>query len=495
MKTWLLLGLLLAVGVAGCIDEDSPSATPEEEALAPAVRPTMPEDPMPEGPGHDHTDVSQHQFLWNYEFTHRDPLMQNQAQIAGLHALDIQDGHLFGAIYGASTISVNGGIAVWDLSNPDVPQLTGQFRIPGSVGGDRSMEATKSGNYVVLGTEPVTCFGQVNPVPIDVYLFDTTDKTNPLPVDVISRAGNSVGNPAGLGPRLGSHSIAVHEIQGRDFAFIFGDIYEIVPDENLGAHFEATGASINVGHDLYLRTTPWGDVWALTANGGGGLQIFNVTDPFNPVELANWDLPERSSYEQSYYMHTADVGFFDDQIVIILSSEDWMDWPSPMWILDGTPMLDFEEGGEPLLLEWIGTWQNPGGHTALGTSFSLHNPRFQEDGVLTLSSYHGGLWQLDFRHPDFRTLPEGEHPADGGARPAEIAYVIYADGEATMVEDPVHDTIESNLCGLGLTLDAPTYMDVEYLPSGHLYAADVYMGLYAFKPTANHPVYGTTASA
>ena len=421
---------------------------------------------------------------WRLNAETFEPGKKTEAQIAGLHALDLRDGHLFGAVYGASTLSVNGGIAIWNLDNPDVPELTGQFLIPGAVGGDRSMEATNDGNYVVLGTEAVTCFGQANPSPVDVYLFDTTDRSNPIPVDVITRTGSSTNEPTGMRVSLGSHSIAVQEIEGRDYAFIFGDIYEIVPDEQLGAHFEATGASINVGHDLYLRDTPWGDVWALTANGGGGLQIYNVTDPFNPVEIANWDLPERDSLAQSYYMHTADVGFFDDEIVIIVSSEDWLDHVSPMWILDGTPLRDFQAGGEPILLEMTGQWQNPGNHTALGVSFSLHNPRFQEDGILTMSHYHGGLWQLDFRHPDLRSDP------------AEIAYAVFADGDATLFEDPVYDAIETAACGLGLTLDAPTYMDVEYLlPSGHLYAADVYMGLYAFAPTDDHPVYGTTASA
>lgn len=479
---WAVLALAL-VSLSGCLDDPSDPADPDggDGGWGEAVRYDLPEDPMPEGGGHDHTDPTAHKFLWNYEFGSRDPLMQNQAQIAGLHAIDLEAGHLFGAVYGANTLSVNGGLAVWDLSDPAKPALTGRVNLPGAVGGDRSMEATVDGNYVVMGTEAITCLGQVNPVPVDVYLFDTSDKSNPVIADVITAAGNSAGNPTGVTPGVpGEHSIAVHRIGDRDYAFVFGEIYEIVPDETTGAHLQPTGSAVNVGHDMYVRDTPWGDVWALSANGGGGLQVYNITDPANPVEIGNWDLPNRSELQQEYYFHTADVGFFDDQIVVIVSSEDWLDWPSPMWILDGTALRDVRAGEDPLLLEQIGTWQNPGNHTALGTSFSLHNPRFHDDGILTISSYHGGLWQLDFRHPDLR------------GDPAEIAYAVYADGDQTMVQDPVHQTIEEQLCGLGLTLDAPTYMDVERGPEGHLYAADVYMGLYAFAPTADHPVYGSS---
>lgn len=479
---WTAL-LMALVALSGCLDDapDRDDTDGGDGGWGEAVRYDLPEDPMPEGAEHDHTDPTAHKFLWNYEFASRDPLMQNQAQIAGLHAIDLQAGYLFGAVYGANTLSVNGGLAVWDLSDPARPVLTGRVNLPGAVGGDRSMEATPDGNFVVMGTEAVTCLGQVNPVPVDVYLFDTSDKANPVVVDVITAAGNSAGNPTGASPGLpGEHSIAVHRINERDYAFVFGHVYEIVPDEVTGAHLVDTGSSINVGHDLYVRDTPWGDVWALSANGGGGLQVYNITDPARPQEIGNWDLPDRSELQQEYYFHTADVGFFDDQVVVIVSSEDWLDWPSPMWILDGTGLREVRAGEDPLLLEHVGTWQNPGNHTALGTSFSLHNPRFHDDGILTISSYHGGLWQLDFRHPDLR------------ADPAEIAYAVYADGDQTLVQDPVHQTIEEQLCGLGLTLDAPTYMDVERGPEGHLYAADVYMGLYAFAPTADHPAYGAS---
>ena len=106
--------------LAGCTaDGNDPS--PEDEITqryGEAVRYTLPEDPMPEGPDHDHAAVDQHRFLWNYDFSERDPLLQNAANVAGVHALDVQAGHLFAAVYGSHGASVDGGLVIWDLSDP-----------------------------------------------------------------------------------------------------------------------------------------------------------------------------------------------------------------------------------------------------------------------------------------------------------------------------------------------------------------------------------------
>lgn len=396
--------------------------------------------------------------------------MQNDAQIAGLHALDVQASHLFGAVYGANAASINGGLTIWNLDDPARPEQMGSWHVPGAVGGDRSLEATQDGNYAVLATEAISCFGHVSADPFRVYLLDTSDKSRPVPVDVITAAGPRIGTPDRTSPSTGVHAVAVSRIDDQDYAFIFGKVFRIDRQET-GARLVDTGASVPVGHDLYVRHTPWGEVWGLSANGGRNFQVFNLTDPEQPREIALFEgVDDR-------YLHTADVGFFDDEAVIVLSSEDWTEQVGRAWIFNATGLRD--HSGDPVLLEERGNWTNPGGHLATGLSFSLHNPRFGDDGILTFSSYHGGLWQLDFRHPEFRYAP------------AEIGYAVYADGSQTQVEDPVFDTVESQLCGLGITLDAPTYMDVELGPDGILYAADVYMGLYTFTPGAQHPAYGT----
>src|SRR5688572_14187881 len=98
MKAWLLLGTLLLTLTAGCFGDsgsDDGTGGGSKGGDAPQ-RYALPADPMPEGAGHDHADPAQHRFLWNYEFASRDGLMQNAANVAGVHALDVQAGYLFG---------------------------------------------------------------------------------------------------------------------------------------------------------------------------------------------------------------------------------------------------------------------------------------------------------------------------------------------------------------------------------------------------------------
>ncbi len=495
---WLLLGsTLVLAALAGCIDgtPNDDGSNSGDDAWGPAVRPVMPEDPMAFEAGHDHTDVEAHKFLWNYDFASRDPLLQDDYQIAGLHALDQQAGYLFGAMYGANAAGVNGGIAIWDLANPQAPALAGRLTIPGAVGGDRSMEATPDGNFVVLTTETFTCLGHVNVLgaAFKTYLIDVSDKANPVIADAITGVGPSGGDAregrptTGLGQSTGlpgEHAVAVHTIGDQDYAFVWGEVYRIERgDETLPAALVSTGAKIEVGHDMYVRDTPWGSVWGLAANGFSAYQLYDLSDPENPVNIGTWDIPDRDDLETDYYLHTSDVTFFadDEQALIVLSSEDWLEQPSHVWILDASNLwgVNASDISEPEVLDHVGDWENPGGHGADGLRYSLHNPRFSHDGMLTFSSYHGGLWQMDMRHPEFRTAP------------AEVAYALYAEGTQTQMNDPVFGAAQQNACGfLEITLDAPMVMDVEVAPDGTLYAADVFMGLYTFAPTADHPVFG-----
>jgi hypothetical protein len=484
MKTWFLVGLLTVAGIAGCLGKGGGNHSGPSTTYPSIERPVVPFDTMPEGAGHDHSDSSQHKFLWHYDFSARDGLLENPADIAGLHAIDLQAGYLFGAVYGSHSLSVDGGVQIWDAkTDPAHPKELGRWTIPGSVGGDRSIGATPDGDFVVIGLEPVDCLGHVNPegAALSAYLIDARNKMVPLVADVITATGGSLGGPTTQNTHISTHSVYVHRIQGVDYAFIFGDIYRIDRSEQ-GGRLVFVG-SISTGHDIYVRDTPWNTTWALSANGGGGLVVFDVTDPAHAFEVGTWDLPDRKELAQKqgdYYFHTADVDFVGDQAVVVLSSEDFAPHVSPFWVLDGNPMRDVAKGSEPVTLSEMGEWHNPYNHTAANIRFSLHNPRFTDHGVLTISSYHAGFFQLDLRNPDF------------WAHPAEIAAVAYADGTPSVVIDPVESTVENRLCGLGISIDTPEYMDVA-VQNGTVYLADVFMGLYTFTPTADHPIYGTAA--
>jgi len=477
MRALLAVALLALTALAGCATDPVDPSTPPPPPPPPP--PTVPFDQMPEGAGHDHADPASHKFLWNYEFTARDPLMSNPANIAGLHAMDLQDGFLFGAIYGSHGASVDGGMQIWDVqSDPTQPKALGRWTIPGSVGGDRSIGATADGDYAVIGLEPVDCLGHVNPIgaATSAYLLDTRDKQRPVVSDIVTPAGSG-GSPAEnpTKPHVSSHSVFVHRINGTDYAFIFGQIYEISRDEAAGAKLVYVG-SVSTGHDIYVRDTPWNRTWALSANGEGGLVIFDVTDPAKAFEIATWDREDHD--EMGYYFHTADVAFVEGQTLVVLTSEDFGPHVSPFWVLDGNPLTAITAAGQSEKLNEIGEWHNPYNHTAANIRFSLHNPRFHDGAILTISSYHAGMFQLDLRQPHM-----WEHPQ-------MIAAIAYAEGDVPLTNDPVESAVEGNLCQLGITVDAPMYMDVAVGSNGTLYLGDVFMGLYTFVPTVDHPVFG-----
>jgi hypothetical protein len=282
----------------------------------------------------------------------------------------------------------------------------------------------------------------------------------------------------------------VHRIGGVDYAFVFGDVYKI--DREAGGRLVYVN-SISTGHDIYVRDTPWNTTWALSADGSGGLRVVDVTDPAHPFDVGTWDAENHAQI--AYYLHTADVAFVGDQTLVVISSEDFvpgatvMPGPggekapglaSPFWVLDGNPMRAVRPGENATALNVLGTWHNPWNHTAENIRFSLHNPRFHDGGLITFASYHAGFFQLDLRNPAF------------WSDPSLIAYGAYADGTPPATTDPVEGTVESKVCGLGVTVDAPEYMDPAVGPNGVLYFADVFMGLYTFVPTASHPVYGAS---
>jgi hypothetical protein len=494
MKSLGVLCLLTMAALAGCISSSHAPTATAPGFPASGQRYALPTDPMPEGPGHNHADPTQHQFLWNYAFSARDPLLENNANTAGVHALDLQSGWLFGAVYGSHAASVDGGLVIWDAhTDPAHPKQVGRWTIPGSVGGDRSMEATPDGDFAVISTEDVDCLGHANPLGvISAYLIDARDKTKPVVADVLTALGPSGGDllgrsvGRGVGASQGEHSVAVHRIHGADYAFVFGKIYKINRGEGTTGPKLVYVSQVNKDvekHDIYVRDTPWNTTWALAADGRSNLMlVWDVTNPEQPYEVGQWEVPNKTELHKAnidYYIHTADVSFQDGHAVIVVTSEDFGPHVSPFWVLDGDPLRGVRVGEGPANLTAMGTWHNPGNHQAHeDLSFSLHNPRFHDGGILTIASYHAGVWQLDLRGKDF-----WQHPAP-------IAYAVYAQGQPPAAQDPAEAAVQGQLCKLATGIVAPEFFDVEVGRNGVLYVADVFMGLYTFTPTADHPIYG-----
>ena len=430
MQRALLLGLALLV--AGCVQ--APGATDD----AAGMLPTLPF-PDPMGQDHDHSDAASHAAGYQFEQTAHHPLAGGAMHSSGAHALDVKGGYLFAAVYGGEA-DAEGGFFVFDLADPLAPKEVGRYRFAGPMGGDRSMEATEDAEWVVLGTEAVTCAGHVNPVAPGLYLIDVRDKSMPLPAFHL--------------PSMGVHSITIHRIGGEDYVFA------AMPNENIfrivkgpTPRLEAVGEH-SIGHDTIVMDDPLlGKPLLYSANGGGGFTITDVSDPAAPQQLAEWNIPDR---DDKYYIHTGAVQTIDGKRIAVVTSEDWGDYPSALWVLDATDLG---------LVETIANWSAPGEHAADGLRYSMHNPRFLGDDLI-LAYYHGGAWSLDLSAP---------------ARPTPQALFMPAVSNGWTPTKTKTTAVSDSLCGAFNLGDAPLVFDVE-VTEGAVYVADLHTGLYTLRP-------------
>ena len=437
----LALALVLAVAfvAAGCI---APGATDPPTETAPAAVLPFP-DPM--GHDHDHSDPTIHAFSHGFEQAFHHPLAGSATHSAGVHALDAKGGYLFAAVYGGDA-DAEGGFFVFDIADPLAPVQVGRYQFPGQLGGDRSMEATEDANWVVLGTEAIDCAGHVNPVAPGLYLIDASDKGAMTPVHYL--------------PMTMVHSVTIHRIDGVDYVFaltsgaIDQNVFRIVTSPV--PRLEPV-SFVSIGHDSIVQDDALLGKPLLYAANGDNFVVTDVSDPANPAQLAEWTPPDRGEDGDMYYLHTVVAGMIGDRRIVVVTSEDWLDYPSAMWILDAT---DFG------FLELLTQWQAPGDHAAQGLRYSMHNPRLQGDDLL-LAYYHGGVWSLDLAQPESPRVQglfmPGESTGYRGAKPATSAYADSACGDFAFEDSP-------------FTFDVETTADA-------VYVADLHTGLYALKPT------------
>lgn len=446
--------LVLAV-LAGCLEGSEPGPT-----TSPTPTPTgLPADfADPFLMAHDHSNAALHKLAWGMKLHSHHALGGSSVKSSGAHAVDVQNGYLFVATYGAAA-DVDGGVWIFDLKDPRKPVLVGTLRLPGNLGGDRSMEATDDGNWIVLGTEATDCAGHTNPFAPGLYLIDARDKTRPVIADYI--------------PDSGIHSVIVHKIKGEDYAFVLGlDNQNIVKINRAGPKpvMERVG-SILIGHDGAAYDDPLlGVPLFYSATAQKNLFISDVSDPSKPVRIGTWSLSDDES--KDHYVHAVSVDWIEGQRIITLESEDWKSKPSPVWILNATDLKQIDR---------IANWTNPGkkpanaGDTSAPPNgdqrfageltFSTHNPRM-ENGRVYLAHYHGGVWILNVSSLAKARAPEIlgyylPHDNNGGfqARSAEGAYP----------KPPA-------LCDFKLN-EIPIVFDLE-VQDGIVYAADLHTGLY-----------------
>lgn len=431
-----LVGVLVLLLAAGCVTTDPADVAPEVPPSAPL------EDPLVRD--HDHADAALHAYAWNTRQLAHDPLAGGPGVNAWSHALDVQAGHLFVATWG-DTAGADGGVWVFDLADPEAPQALGRFRHPGSLNGDLSMKATSDGAFVVLSTEPLTSFGQASPFGPGLYLIDARDKSAPTLAQYL--------------PGRGTHSVTIHSIGGRDIVFSAATadpltIHEIVREPR---PMLVPLGTLPIGESSIVLDDPLlGKPLLFASNGFAGYSVHDVSTPEAPQLVGKWAFPDE---DEGRYLHTSAVAYIDGRRIIAITSEDWKDLPSMVWIVDATDLERFE---------LLGTWMNPGGHPADDLRFSLHNPRI-DNGTLWLSHYHAGVWALDISTPERWREP--------------VVKGVFVPGEDVGNAEfpPLHAYMRTR--DRGFAVDAtPMVMDVA-IHQGVAYAADMHSGLYAIKPT------------
>jgi hypothetical protein len=456
-RTLSISTLLLVAALAGCFGPRDDTTDPMPTTpTTPGALPADFVDPLILD--HDHSDASLHEYVWRMKELDHHPLGGNNLKSSGAHAVDIQNGWLFVAAYGA-TVDVTGGVYIFDLKDPEHPELKFHYAWPGSLGGDRSMEVTDDANWIVLGTEATDCAGNVSPAGPGLYLIDFRDKE---------------GGPVLAHYLPGEvHSVTIHRIAGIDYVYALGgsalgggNIYRI-DTTGIRPMLVASG-SVPIGHDAAAYDDPITGQPTLYVANVKDLSVYDLSTPTAPQLLGKWALDKDES--ANHYVHAVAMELVEGKRIIVLESEDWRGNPSPLWVIDA------EDFGA---MYRIGNWTNPGQKAANAgvpsapaisnfggqLIFSTHNPRL-ENGLVYLSHYHGGIWVLNVS-----TYAQAENPEimgyflphndNGGYRPRS--------GEAAYPKPNV-------VCGFELT-QMPLVFDAE-VQNGIAYVADIHTGLY-----------------
>ncbi len=476
--------LLLVPAMSGCLNSVETgvfAGEPENFGLVPT------NNPMPFGADHDHNDPDAHRFAENAELLAMDDLrrfghVENEIPV-GAHAMDVHGDRLVVAVFGAHDHrGGQQGFHLYDISQPGVLNHLAFYSAGEPVNGDRTIAFSPDGDFVFLGFEDgerpgVAAISVANPNNVHQVAFWEDDK------------------------EFGPHTLSSGEVDGQTYVFALAvgvTILSFTYDEESGrGTFEQVSQYTTADEaavadaprhvdpqdpDTYFASYALRSVYAhdtnfyhdpvtdrpllLVAYAYDGMKILDITNPQSPQLIGRW-LPPQDT-EHRHYTHSVNAERLDTgEFVIVVGTETFeeenQDLPSPIWVLDGTAMLledaPLTEEGVPQP-EYLSTWSNPGGAPSGELTNSVHFFR-QQDGLLYLSHYHGGIWVIDLRTEADRVRPE------------HIAYIM-----------PIHDDplLAPEDCCINFPLAAvPMVFDVAVDANGIVYGADIIQGVSAIR--------------
>ncbi len=393
---------------------------------------------------HDHSKVSQHRFRCRMKQVFFDSLEDELSarKDVVLGEMDVKKGL---AIVGVTFPEA--GFLLFDVKNPAKPKFLSWYRtsecdqLYADVNCGAFVDLSAKGDVAFLSIQTLTIVPGAAPTPglnpvsaPSVEVVDITDRSNPTRLEVypvVSEGGVHTtrshvipNDPEDDGPREpGEYLFSIANGVGIDIA-------RVRRDGGTPYLEQVNTLMLSAWHDTFIENDPIDHRTYLYIAGGfeTGFQVYDVTDPYAPTPVANWDLTP-DCYED-WYAHTIDVTYRGDKRYVTLPSEMFNAGPQaeedqaagcgttvgngdkvgPLWIIDASKWgrlgkLSFTGEGETDTGSTLAeksrktlraTWTNPAGRAGGNLIFSPHNQQIVGNRIY-LSHYHGGVFVLNAR--------------------------------------------------------------------------------------------------
>jgi hypothetical protein len=464
---------------------------------------------MPANEGHDHTDINQHRFKCDMEtvafeamaeqFTARPDVVFGEMDIKG-------DLAVIAIAYPES------GFVLFDVSDSAKPKFLSWYRgdecegLAIDVDCGAFVDLSPDGNRVYVSIQQISVVpgGAPGIKPAlaaypGIDVVDISNREQPLlrqKLPVASIGGVHTTRSFSV-PDKGEYTVSVANSVG-------AMIHKV--DPATGTLSPAALIEMDELHDTFIQQDPMTGKTLLYIAGGfdSGFYIFDVSDPENPVGLAEWDATPECA--DDWYAHTIDVTTINGRRIVTLpvelidffgdQSEDDQaqgcgklagngDFAGPMFIVDAT---NFEELGtnDPTDSEaaeeasdmkqksekaTITVWSNAAGRAGGELTFSPHNQQIVGNQIF-LSGYHGGVTVLDAT----------EAFQGRNVRPRELG-VIVPHGDTTRPIHPDRGGTPAYQRFFTAFIDyRPNIWDMQW-HKGQVIAADMVGGIYSIRYT------------
>lgn len=425
---------------------------------------------LPEGSGHRHRDIGQHDFQCRVEQKAflslknqlDQPLVAGEDDDEVLGEMDVEQG-----IAAVAVAYPYAGVLFFDVSNPARPRFLSRYAGPQCEGlaidvdCGAYVDLSNDGEVAFLSVQQITVVPSPSPPPSGeptlarpgVQVLDVSSPRQPrlsFEYPVLSAGGVHTSNshviPRGFSPDAEPGEYLFSVANG------FGIEITRVRRTPAGPVLQPVKRiDIDEVHDMFIQNDPVsGRVYLYVAAGfSSGFYVYDVTDPGGPTPLlAEWDLTPECG--EDWYAHTIDVARRNGRRYLTMpaelfeggeqSAEDQRDGcgevvgngdkVGPLWIVDVTNFSklrpaddgddsDEEADGTATALKQrsrkalVATWRNAARRPGRNLTFSPHNQQIVGNKIY-LSGYHSGVTVLD-ASAAFAGVSE---------RPAELGFVV-----------------------------------------------------------------------